>query len=76
MGVWDGVRKMLVKRICGASEAHMADIFTVQASLAGVPAISLPTGNNSKGLPLGLQLLTSHFNEQELLNFSKYFVEL
>ena len=33
-------------------------------------------GNNSKGLPLGLQLLTRHFEEQQLLNFSKYFLEL
>jgi aspartyl-tRNA(Asn)/glutamyl-tRNA(Gln) amidotransferase subunit A len=56
--------------------SYLADIFTVQASLTGVPAISLPAGNNSKGLPLGLQLLAKHFNEQELLNFSKYFVEL
>ncbi|WP_214072085.1 Asp-tRNA(Asn)/Glu-tRNA(Gln) amidotransferase subunit GatA [Mucilaginibacter sp. dw_454] len=56
--------------------SYLADIFTVQASLTGVPAISLPVGNNSKGLPLGLQLLAKHFNEQELLNFSKYFLEL
>jgi aspartyl-tRNA(Asn)/glutamyl-tRNA(Gln) amidotransferase subunit A len=55
---------------------YLADIFTVQASLTGVPAISLPAGNNSKGLPLGLQLLTRHFEEQELLDFSKYFLEL
>jgi aspartyl-tRNA(Asn)/glutamyl-tRNA(Gln) amidotransferase subunit A len=55
---------------------YLADIFTVQASLTGAPAISLPAGNNSKGLPLGLQLLTRHFEEQELLNFSKYFLEL
>jgi len=55
---------------------YLSDIFTVQASLTGAPAISLPTGNNSKGLPLGLQLLTRHFEEQELLNFSKYFLEL
>ncbi|MEN0053170.1 MAG: Asp-tRNA(Asn)/Glu-tRNA(Gln) amidotransferase subunit GatA [Mucilaginibacter sp.] len=55
---------------------YLSDIFTVQASLTGVPAISLPVGNNSQGLPLGLQLLTKHFNEQELLNFSKYFLEL
>lgn len=55
---------------------YLADIFTVQASLSGAPAISLPTGNNSKGLPLGLQLLTRHFEEKELLNFSKYFLEL
>jgi len=55
---------------------YLSDIFTVQASLTGSPAISLPAGNNSKGLPLGLQLITRHFEEQELLNFSKYFLEL
>jgi aspartyl-tRNA(Asn)/glutamyl-tRNA(Gln) amidotransferase subunit A len=55
---------------------YLADIFTVQASLTGAPAISLPAGNNARGLPLGLQLLTKHFGEQELLNFSKYFLEL
>jgi aspartyl-tRNA(Asn)/glutamyl-tRNA(Gln) amidotransferase subunit A len=55
---------------------YLADIFTVQASLTGAPAISLPSGNNSKGLPLGLQLLAKHFHEQELLNFSRYFLEL
>jgi aspartyl-tRNA(Asn)/glutamyl-tRNA(Gln) amidotransferase subunit A len=55
---------------------YLSDIFTVQASLSGAPAISLPAGNNSKGLPLGLQLITRHFAEQELLNFSKYFLEL
>ena len=55
---------------------YLSDIFTVQASLTGAPAISLPAGNNSRGLPLGLQLITKHFNEQELLNFSKYFLDL
>ena len=55
---------------------YLADIFTVQASLTGAPAISLPSGNNSKGLPLGLQFLAKHFQEQELLNFSRYFLEL
>ncbi|MGZ3945255.1 MAG: Asp-tRNA(Asn)/Glu-tRNA(Gln) amidotransferase subunit GatA [Mucilaginibacter sp.] len=55
---------------------YLSDIFTVQASLTGAPAISLPAGNNSKGLPLGLQLITKHFEEQELLNFSRYFLAL
>lgn len=55
---------------------YLHDIFTVQASLAGMPAISLPAGNNSKGLPLGLQLLTKSFDEQALLNFSEYFMQL
>jgi aspartyl-tRNA(Asn)/glutamyl-tRNA(Gln) amidotransferase subunit A len=55
---------------------YMADIFTVQASLAGIPAISIPAGNNSEQLPLGVQLLTRSFGEADLLAFSKYFLEL
>src|ERR1700761_9575681 len=55
---------------------YLYDIFTVQASLAGVPAISLPAGTTNKGLPIGLQLLSKRFAEQDLLNFSKYFLEL
>lgn len=55
---------------------YLEDIFTVQASLAGVPAISLPVQNNSAGLPLGLQFLTKSFAEADLLNFSKYFLNL
>lgn len=50
---------------------YLADIFTVQASLAGIPAISLPAGNNRTGLPLGIQLLGKRFEEGSLLSFSK-----
>lgn len=55
---------------------YLGDIFTVLASLAGLPAISIPTGNNEEGLPLGLQLIGSSFEEAELLAFSKYFSEI
>ncbi len=55
---------------------YLEDIFTVQAALAGIPAISLPVGNNAYGLPLGLQLLAPAFAESELFNFSKYFLDL
>jgi aspartyl-tRNA(Asn)/glutamyl-tRNA(Gln) amidotransferase subunit A len=51
--------------------SYLADIFTVQASLSGMPAISLPV--KAGGLPFGLQLVAKRFDEQELLNFSKYF---
>ncbi len=50
---------------------YLADIFTVQASLAGIPAISLPAGNNKAGLPLGIQFLGKRFEEGNLLSFSK-----
>ncbi|MGV3684548.1 MAG: Asp-tRNA(Asn)/Glu-tRNA(Gln) amidotransferase subunit GatA [Daejeonella sp.] len=55
---------------------YLADIFTVQASLAGIPAISLPSGNNRAGLPLGIQFLGKRFEEGELLSFSKNIEEL
>jgi aspartyl-tRNA(Asn)/glutamyl-tRNA(Gln) amidotransferase subunit A len=53
---------------------YMADIYTVLASLAGIPAVALPLGNNSQGLPLSIQLMTKHFNEQELLALSASFL--
>lgn len=55
---------------------YLADIFTVQASLAGIPAISLPVGNNAAGLPLGIQFLGKRFEEGDLLSFSKNIEEL
>lgn len=48
-------------------EMYLADIYTVPASLAGIPGISIPCGQTSSGLPLGLQLLAKPFGEPELL---------
>jgi aspartyl-tRNA(Asn)/glutamyl-tRNA(Gln) amidotransferase subunit A len=45
---------------------YLADVFTVPANLAGLPAISLPCGLSS-GLPVGLQLLGRPFEEATLL---------
>jgi aspartyl-tRNA(Asn)/glutamyl-tRNA(Gln) amidotransferase subunit A len=50
---------------------YLADIFTVQANLAGIPGLAFPVGNHSNGLPIGLQLLAGKFKEAELLSFSK-----
>ena len=47
-------------------EMYLADIFTLPASLAGLPAISTPCGRSKAGLPIGLQLVTPPF-EEELL---------
>jgi aspartyl-tRNA(Asn)/glutamyl-tRNA(Gln) amidotransferase subunit A len=52
-------------------EMYLEDIFTVQANLAGVPAISLPLGKHSSGMPFGIQLMAKDFEEAELLAFSK-----
>lgn len=47
-------------------QVYLNDVFTVPASLAGVPALSLPAGLDSKGLPLGLQLIGRYFEEETL----------
>jgi aspartyl-tRNA(Asn)/glutamyl-tRNA(Gln) amidotransferase subunit A len=49
---------------------YLADIFTVQASLAGVPAISIPAGADAEGMPIGLQILSGDFREADLLAFA------
>lgn len=54
---------------------YLADIFTVQASLAGVPAISIPVGRDANGLSIGLQLMTRSFGEPALLAFSNYILD-
>jgi len=46
---------------------YLSDIFTLSANLAGVPGMSVPCGFSSNGLPIGLQLMGSHFNEEMLL---------
>jgi aspartyl-tRNA(Asn)/glutamyl-tRNA(Gln) amidotransferase subunit A len=43
---------------------YLNDVFTVPASLAGVPAMSVPAGLNAEGLPLGLQVIGRHFDEE------------
>ncbi len=46
---------------------YLGDIYTVSANLAGLPAISLPCGVNSRGLPIGLQLTGNCFNEKTII---------
>jgi aspartyl-tRNA(Asn)/glutamyl-tRNA(Gln) amidotransferase subunit A len=48
-------------------QMYLSDIFTISANLAGVPAISVPCGFSSKGLPIGLQLIGRHFDEGTIL---------
>ena len=51
-------------------EMYLADLFSVQANVVGVPAISIPCGKDKKGLPIGLQVIADDFEEAKLLNFS------
>jgi aspartyl-tRNA(Asn)/glutamyl-tRNA(Gln) amidotransferase subunit A len=47
---------------------YLNDVFTVTVNLAGLPAISVPTGTDAQGLPLGLQLIGRPWDEGDLLN--------
>ncbi len=47
---------------------YLADIFTLPASLAGLPGMSLPAGFGAQGMPVGLQLIGNYFKEAQLLN--------
>ncbi|WP_187336517.1 Asp-tRNA(Asn)/Glu-tRNA(Gln) amidotransferase subunit GatA [Novosphingopyxis iocasae] len=49
---------------------YLNDVFAVPASMAGLPASSVPAGLNSQGLPLGLQLIGKPLDEQTVLNAS------
>lgn len=51
---------------------YLQDIFTVHANLTGNPAISLPLGKHSNGMPFGVQLMANHFDEKQLFNFAHY----
>ncbi len=46
---------------------YLGDIYTIAVNLAGLPAISLPCGTDSKGLPIGLQLIADSFQEKKLI---------
>lgn len=46
---------------------YMSDVDTVSANLAGIPSISVPCGYSDK-LPIGIQIMSSHFNEKTILN--------
>jgi aspartyl-tRNA(Asn)/glutamyl-tRNA(Gln) amidotransferase subunit A len=49
---------------------YLEDIFTAQAPIAGIPAISVPCGIHSNGLPMGLQIMANYFEEAKLLNLA------
>ncbi|MFN5400817.1 MAG: amidase family protein, partial [Bacteroidota bacterium] len=53
-------------------EMYLADLYTVQANITGLPAVSVPLGKHSNGLPYGIQLIGNKFSEARLLAFSKY----
>ena len=52
-------------------QMYLSDIFTVSANLAGLPAISIPSGNSSSNLPIGIQFTGTLFSDQSLFDIEK-----
>lgn len=52
---------------------YLEDIFTLPTNLAGIPGVAFPVGFDAQGLPIGMQLLGPHFDEQRLLNAAHLF---
>ena len=52
---------------------YMSDLLCVPANIAGIPAISIPSGKNNEGLPFGLHIMAPHFGEEILFSIGKDF---
>jgi aspartyl-tRNA(Asn)/glutamyl-tRNA(Gln) amidotransferase subunit A len=51
-------------------QMYLGDLFTVQANVVGLPAISIPNGVDNEGLPIGFQIMAGAFQEAQLLAFA------
>src|SRR5207249_8959543 len=60
----------LGERVSDPLQMYLADVFTVSANLAGLPAISVPCGFTAERLPIGLQLTGRRFDEATLLRIA------
>ena len=52
---------------------YLSDLLTVPVNLAGLPAISIPCGFDTKGLPIGMQLIGNVLEEDKILNAANIF---
>jgi aspartyl-tRNA(Asn)/glutamyl-tRNA(Gln) amidotransferase subunit A len=55
------------EKVSDPLQMYLSDIFTISINLAGLPGLSLPCGFDSKGLPIGMQIIGKHFDETALL---------
>lgn len=62
-------------RISDPLQMYLNDVYTTSANLVGIPGMSVPAGFSKSGLPIGVQLLSAHFQEQHLFNFGSVIEE-
>ena len=56
-------------------QMYLADIFSVQANVVGMPAISIPCGKDNENMPIGLQIMADFFEEEKLMSFAGYLMQ-
>ncbi len=54
-------------------QMYLSDIFTISVNLSGIPAISIPCGFSKEGLPIGMQIMGRHFDEETILRIAYTF---
>jgi len=60
----------LGEKVADPVAMYLSDIYTITGSLAGIPCMSVPCGRTAEGLPVGLQVLTKHFNETTMFRIA------
>ncbi len=60
----------LGEKLDDPASIYLADIYTVTGDLTGIPCMSVPCGNTPEGLPVGLQILSKHFDEANMLRLA------
>ncbi len=61
------------EKVSDPLEMYLLDTYTIPANLAGIPGISIPCGFTNNGLPIGMQIMGRHYNEQGLLQVARKF---
>ena len=63
----------LGEKIDDPMDMYLSDIYTITGSLAGIPCMSVPCGRTAEGLPVGMQILTRHFDESGMFRLADAF---
>ena len=64
------------EKVADPMSMYLSDIYTITGSLAGIPCMSVPCGATSDGLPVGLQILANHFQEEKMFRLADAFERL
>src|SRR5688572_10209228 len=63
----------LGEKLADPMDMYLSDIYTITGSLAGIPCMSVPCGTTAAGLPVGMQILTRHFDESGMFQLADAF---